>query len=450
SFRTSQDRRDVRCERIASLLPDNSILVEYVSYERHIGPGDSTRSRYLIVVVDNQGARDIVDIGPAENIDVLVDRYRHHLLDVSTHARGPSVVDQAQYETISRELYRAVLKPVEKWLVDRDLVFVAPDGGLTLVSFAGLQDEEGKYLVEKYPVHYLASGRDLIRSMDVPPASTGLLAMGDPDYDATAEARLSGLRETPDVPVLPQNTPRPDSPQGDLRSGCGRLDEITVKPLPATRYEIEKVVESWRASSPEPVVVCLGARAGEEALKQKAPGSRAIHLATHGYFLRGDCGTLFPQSDHTLDYGFVGENPLLMSGLLLAGANLHGRGADSIGAEDGILSAEEVTALNLDGTELVVLSACETGLGRVTAGEGVYGLRRAFQLAGARTVVSALWPVSDEATADLMSGLYDRGSESLPQTIRAMQRQAIRELRSAGKLDHPFSWGAFVAIGDWR
>jgi len=450
SFRTRQDRRDIRGERIAGLLPDNSVLVEYVSYDRHIGPGDSTRSRYLVVVVDNYGARDMVDIGPAEDIDALVDRYRHHLLDVSTRARGPSVIDQAQYETISRELYRAVLKPVEKRLDDRDLVFVSPDGGLTLVSFAGLQDEEGKYLIEKYPVHYLTSGRDLLRFMDVPPASTGLLAMGDPDYDATAEARLSSLRETQDAPTLPQNTPQPDSPQSDLRSGCGRLDEITVKPLPATRYEIEKVAESWRASSPEPAVVCLGSRAGEEALKLKAPGSRVIHLATHGYFLQGDCGTLFPQSGHTLDYGFVGENPLLLSGLFLAGANLHGRGADSIGADDGILSAEEVTALDLDGTELVVLSACETGLGRVTAGEGVYGLRRAFQLAGARTVVSALWPVSDEATADLMSGLYGRGSESLPQTMRAMQQQVIRELRSAGERDHPFSWGAFVAIGDWR
>jgi len=146
----------------------------------------------------------------------------------------------------------------------------------------------------------------------------------------------------------------------------------------------------------------------------------------------------------------VGENPLLLSGLFLAGANLHGEGADSLGAEDGILTAEEVTAMNLDGTELVVLSACETGLGEVKSGEGVYGLRRAFQMAGTRTVISALWPVSDEATAEIMSKLYERKDESLPKRIRKLQLETITALRNQNKVNHPFSWGAFIAVGDWR
>ena len=121
-----------------------------------------------------------------------------------------------------------------------------------------------------------------------------------------------------------------------------------------------------------------------------------------------------------------------------------------VGADDGVLTAYEVSAMDLKGTELVVLSACETGLGKVAEGEGVYGLRRAFQMAGARTVVSALWPVSDEATAEMMGRLYGRTDESLPDAMRRLKLGKISELRSGGGVDHPFTWGAFIAQGDWR
>jgi CHAT domain-containing protein len=175
-----------------------------------------------------------------------------------------------------------------------------------------------------------------------------------------------------------------------------------------------------------------------------------IHLATHGYFLQDAYSESLPQPGSVADREFFGENPLLLSGLFLAGANLHGQGAERTGAEDGILTAEEVTAMNLEGTALVVLSACETGLGKVTEGEGVYGLRRAFQMAGARTVVSALWSISDEATAEMMSHLYEKRDESFPETIRRIQLKTINKLRAQGYVDHPFSWGAFIAVGDWR
>jgi CHAT domain-containing protein len=129
---------------------------------------------------------------------------------------------------------------------------------------------------------------------------------------------------------------------------------------------------------------------------------------------------------------------------------VHGAGADSAGLEDGVLSAYEVSAMNLEGTDLVVLSACETGLGEVRQGEGVYGLRRAFQMAGARTVVSALWPVSDKTTADMMGQLYALTEKSLPERIREAQLAQIEKLRSEGFADHPYNWAAFIALGDWK
>ena len=182
-----------------------------------------------------------------------------------------------------------------------------------------------------------------------------------------------------------------------------------------------------------------GGDASEERFKSDAPGNRVIHLATHGYFLGGACDS---------GGAFVGENPLLLSGLFLAGANLHGRDADSLGAEDGILTAYEVSAMDLEGTELVVLSACETGLGEMTEGEGVYGLRRAFQIAGARTVVSALWPVGDEETAELMGRIYQGGDLGIADVMRKVQMEEIHVLRSRGQVDHPFTWGAFIALGE--
>jgi CHAT domain-containing protein len=118
--------------------------------------------------------------------------------------------------------------------------------------------------------------------------------------------------------------------------------------------------------------------------------------------------------------------------------------------DDGVLTAYEVAAMDLHGTEMVVLSACETGLGDVYQGEGVYGLRRAFQMAGARTVISALWSVPDKETAAIVSELYAATAETIPEKLRRIQLKRIAELRAAQMADHPYRWAAFIALGDWQ
>ncbi len=446
SFRRQQDYKNVSSERIASLLPGNSVLVEYVKYDFQQLKPDSSIPHYLVLVLDADVEPVIVDLGEASEIEPLVDRYRRHLLSVSSSSRVPTIVDIEDYKKISEALYEKVWEPVAEHISDNELVFVAPDGGLNMLSFAGLIDDDGKYLIEKFAFHYLSSGRDLIRLKDRPSPATGLFALGDPDFNATVAVRL-------EAPVAPADTisePVYYASTRNVRSGCGELKELTVNPLPGTRTEVEQIVKSWKESSTEPIIACMGSDASEEKFKAEAPGSRVIHLATHGYFLEGACQPSIPTNRFGTDVGYAGENPLLLSGLFLAGANLHGEGSNMPGAEDGILTAYEVSEMVLDGTELVVLSACETGLGEVQEGEGVYGLRRAFQMAGARTVISALWPVSDKATADLMSRLYDRKSEPLPKSFRRIQLESIEALRSQGKPDHPFTWGAFIALGDWR
>ena len=440
------DRENITLDRILSALPKDAVLVEYVRFNYDEPKADSSVPRYFAIVVAANAELKIVELGDASEIHPLVDRYRRHVLAVSRANRMPTVVDHHRYKEISEELYMRVWRPLEKHVADKELVLIAPDGALNMVSFAGLMDSSDKYLIEKHAVHYLSAGRDVIRlKRDVEPGS-GLFALGDPDYDATAVARLFVSDGTP-----PDSPAEPDHHEvRNIRSGWGELNDITVDPLPFTRSEVESVVASWQASLDEPVTVYFGSDASEEKLKAQAPGHRVIHLATHGYFFEGACQPDISRGELPSDAGFVGENPLLLSGLLFAGANLHGAGADSVGAEDGILTAYEVPAMDLEGTELVVLSACETGLGKVKEGEGVYGLRRAFQMAGVRTVISALWPVPDRLTADMMSRLYDRTGESLPETLRGLQLESINRLRSKKKADHPYSWGAFIALGDWK
>jgi CHAT domain-containing protein len=145
------------------------------------------------------------------------------------------------------------------------------------------------------------------------------------------------------------------------------------------------------------------------------------------------------------------ENPLLLSGLALAGANQ--RAAARPDEDDGILTAEEVASLNLSGVEWAVLSACDTGLGTITSGEGVFGLRRAFQIAGAHTVIMSLWSVDDQATRRWMRALYEGRFQRSLDTAHAVREAGLavlRERRAKGLSTLPFYWAAFVAAGDWR
>jgi len=438
NFRRKLEVWNIDYKRIAHNLPRSTILVEYMRYN-HTKPKGEEEPHYLVVVLNSKGDVFALDLGQATAIDSAVAWYRSLL-------HSPATMDARDYKRISKEIYQLVWKPIEKELVQPKTVFIAPDGGLNLVSFAGLMDDNGKYLIEKYPIHYLSSGRDLLRLQSKPPCGSGLLALADPDYDAPPSTRLATAPvRIPDIllaaaPYAVRN----------LRSGSRELKSIRVPRLPQTRQEIELIAKKWKKERKEPEKVYLGAQASEETFKAEASGSRVIHLATHGYFISCNHSKNATGRGIDLSEAFVGENPLLVSGLFLAGANLHGRGADSLGCEDGILTAEEVAGMNLEGTELVVLSACETGLGEVKTGEGVYGLRRAFQMAGARTVISALWPVSDQATAELMGKLYGAKRESIPQLMQRMALDRIRKLRRKKQPDIPLSWGAFIALGDWR
>ena len=197
--------------------------------------------------------------------------------------------------------------------------------------------------------------------------------------------------------------------------------------------------------------VLEGSAASKAAVIAASPGKRVLHLATHGFFLGGGCE---PAAPGTRGVGGLSatsrtssENPLHLSGLAFAGANVPSR------RDSGVLTAEEVTSLNLQGTEWAVLAACDAGIGDIRAGEGVLGLRRAFQIAGVRTIIMSLWAVDDVST-----GQSD--ARAVPEAafrqhlagcaVRHADVGVLKSRRAHGQSTHPFFWAAFVAAGDWH
>jgi CHAT domain-containing protein len=251
----------------------------------------------------------------------------------------------------------------------------------------------------------------------------------------------------------------PESRSREIRESllqCEGLRQMRFQPLPGTAAEVDSVTKLW--GSRDEVTVLEGEDAGERAVKELLPGKRVAHFATHGFFLDRPCGWRASSVGGSRTIGAIDAdvprpdaNPFLLAGLALAGANRQASAGDD--EEDGILTAEEIASLDLEGLDWAVLSACDTGLGDVRSGDGVLGLRRAFEIAGAGTLIMSLWPVEDQAARDWMSRLYaaryQRNSETA-EAVREADRGAIEARRARGASTHPFYWAGFVATGGWR
>jgi CHAT domain-containing protein len=315
--------------------------------------------------------------------------------------------------------------------------------------FEALPTDDGRRLIDDYQISYLGVGRDALRfgaaSSGQP---TAALVAADPDFDLDAgQAHARATSET--VSVLQRGRVSRETQTADL-------DKLGQ--LPGTRVEGERIASMLGV---KPLL-------GEEALEARIKACRSpriLHLATHGFFLAdqrrdpnrelrglgllgGQAGDGFGQMSEMPSGRMSGpgmENPLLRSGVILAGFKTWLKGGSlPAEAEDGLLTAEDVAGLDLLATELVVLSACETGLGEVRTGEGVFGLRRAFVLAGAKTLVMSLWKVPDAQTQELMEDFYHRilRGEGRAEALRQAQLTMKR------KYPDPYYWGAFICQGE--
>jgi tetratricopeptide (TPR) repeat protein len=333
--------------------------------------------------------------------------------------------------------YLQYWKPLDSLLQGADKVYLSLDGIYHKINLETLITPEGKYLGDIKELHLVGSTKDLVRPRKAVTSSLSALLLGNPAFSADSTELASTAMQFKNPAAtdayLPDNT---------------RSATYHLKALPATQVEIDSIGATLSQKG-YTVKTFTGKQAVEEAVKS-AESPRILHLATHGAFLED----LTPdKSDNMqflmgMDMQRATQNPLLRSQLYFNGAQETLAGKYPIDAtyDNGILTAYEVVNLNLRGTELVVLSACETGLGEVRNGEGVFGMQRAFQVAGAQSVMMSLWKVSDSATSLFMSTFYRQWLQTgdKRQAFKATQQV----LRANPNYKHPYYWGAFVLVGE--
>lgn len=429
SLQEARQDQQVGIEDVARAVTTGSAMVAFTRYAALPGATDAA-SRYAAFVL-TPGGHDpaFVPLGSAADIDAAIMATRDELLLEATAGGRGGRRTLASYRAAATRLRELVWDPIAGRIGDASLVMIVADGALHLVNFAALPVGGQRFLIESGPtLHYLATERDLLRQLPAP--GQGMLAIGNPRFDGVSSGRSSQLRSA--------NT---------FGNGCGDLTGLKFSPLPGSRAEVQAVASLWPRTRAGEVSVLTGETASESAFKLGTPGRRILHLATHGFFagIRDCVPAAAPSPPVT-----VGD-ALLRSGLALAGANQRQSALDA--NDDGMLVAAEIASLDLTGVEWVVLSACDTGLGSIANGEGVFGLRRAFRIAGAATVIMTLWPVDDRATQTWVERLYRarlEGRQTTAEAVRVAGRGALDARRKAGQSDHPFYWGGFVAAGDWR
>jgi CHAT domain-containing protein/tetratricopeptide (TPR) repeat protein len=436
-FRTQREQQERSPAHIQAVLPQDVALIDFLAYEHFRPPAKDrkkeTSERHLAAFVVRAGRPiEQVDLGPLEEINQDIAAWR-----AKVQMEIDATASAAQRDTTvpAAALRRRLWKPLEKYLTGVRTVLVSADGTLAQLPFAALPGQQpDRYLLEEVAIASvpvpqllpeLLSGDSRTPGANASHPPESLLLVGDVDFGAAsslltaAGTRRSAARGSPGRGLPP------------------------FRPLPATLDETLVVQRYFQHRYPEGRVRLLeGSAATEEAVRQQAPKHRYLHLATHGYFApQGLLSALGPPPQRAGEgpasepvelfgrHGISGFHPGLLSGVVLAGANRPVQ-ADE---DDGILTALEVSELDLAGVELAVLSACETGLGQVAGGEGLLGLQRAFQEAGARSVLASLWQVDDESTRQLMERFYENLWQKRLGKLEALREAQLALLRQGSK-----------------
>jgi CHAT domain-containing protein/Tfp pilus assembly protein PilF len=411
-FRTELE--PVTLAKIQAALPAGTALVELVRYRRDYPRQAQARrwqqERYVAYLVTAGAAPQWVALGEAAPIDARIDAAL-----AAIHSKAPGDATRAELQRLDA----LVLAPIRAQLSGVSHLIVAPDGKLNLVPFEALVDPQGRYALESYLISYVTTGRDLLRLATPRAPRSAAVIIAGPDYGPLPKVRRPGT--------------------------------VAIAPLPGALAE---ATDLRRYFPGDP----LTDGAATKSALAELQGPAMLHIATHGFYARAPGRSPAPTTlmlaqfdsarDMFVDSGSLSPPParsddlsdaLDRSGLAMAGANL---------GPGGIVTAREIAGLDWWGTQLVVLSACETGVGAVASGDGVYGLRRALVLAGAASQVVSLWSVSDSATRALMRDYYDHLARGIGRA-EALREAQLRMLRQEGT-PHPYYWAAFIPAGDWR
>lgn len=451
----------VELEQLRQALPSDSVFIDIARFKRfdfEIRPGESTwlPAHYAawITPAVGQGEIQLIDLGPADSIDELVTKVREQL--VRAPGEKGEIATTSEQESVTRlnqtlqTLADRIWTPLAPYLADSKELVLSPDGDLWLLPWATLpveknKDGESTWLIEKFSLRLAVSGRDLT-PVDAATSSAPPVILANPEFDQRAgekEQSVKGIFRK--LPPTDEET---------VRGFSAKFTLPEFLPLPNTEVEaiaIQPQIEIYAGQS----VTLYKQRYALESVAKALRGPKVAVFATHGFFLPQQQTDAQLNQDVSSDNsrsalldadGKPYENPLLRCGLLLAGCNQRGA---AVGHDDGILTGVEVTGIDFRGTELVVLSACETGIGDINQGEGVAGLRQAFQLAGAKAVVASLWQISDRETALLINEFFHSLADgrSKAEALRNAQLSRIEKRRERYGAAHPFYWAAFTLTG---
>jgi len=386
---------------IRAALQPGDYAVEIIRTEEYTDGRWTDKIQYAALIIDHQSAvPGLVMLKPGNELETkAVSYYR-----LSLKGRREDL-----------QSYNAFWEPIKKYLPGAKKIYFSADGVYQQINlYTLLNPLTRKYLIDELSISLLTNTRDLLEPVT---------------ENKTHHAAIFSFPDFGGSPVSA------DSPVS--RTGFPVLDE-----LPGTKEETDSVKTILTAAR-WTIEEKLRKAATEDAIK-KIKRPEVLHIATHGFFLKDikdSLGTVYGiQAD------IARQHPLLRSGVILAGAAAVASNPNNFSEQDdGILTAYEAAGLDLTGTGLVVLSACETGLGELLNGQGVYGLQRAFLQAGAASVIMSLWKVNDESTKELMIGFYRewlRHPEGSKQEALRMAQLLLRE-----QYAHPFFWGPFVMVG---
>ncbi len=412
--------RGVNVDDVRHSLPSEggSALLELRQYQPvDFETGELGELHWAALLLPAVGEMSLYDLGPVAKTQDLVQKLR------VAHARSDATA-----------LYSHLFGKLDDKLKRHDPLYIAPDGSLSLLAFAELVTPDGQYWIQRQTLRQVSTGRHLISNENRESIKLkGLLALGEVDYE-----RFSNTE-----PVAPkEKAAQPDQnvsvTMRALRQGINRFEV-----LKETGHEVTEVDNRYWNDSNIPSQIWRGINASEPHLKALATPPSVLHLATHGFYL----------SDNEKLIENTANRPLVLSGLALAGANQGLKGQIGPDGEDGILYALEVQDLNLEDTELVTLSACDTGKGTLDYSEGVYGLVRAFRTAGARNVLMSLWPLGDQPAREFMARFYRNWlngpkPKDLAVALRETQLSFIRDENE--QLRDPRVWAPFVLIEGQR
>lgn len=448
---------------LANSMGPNSASVDFFVYEaeliEELNEGTSvvtTRHRqpHLAAWIIRGGRDELlrVEFGPAKEVESAVRLFLARLNISRGVSIGSNEADGSGLKEANNRLRSVLWDRLKGPLDGARVVFVSPDLFLGTLPLEVLQLEDGTYLIEHFSFDYL---QDMVSLVHLKSAQSGnhgagavppLLCVGGVDFNRRATAAVVETSASP-------------SDSGAHYEAISRSFSKYWNRLPVTKGESDAVAELHRAVAGGARQTLLqGDAPTEERVKSEMVQNGVIHFATHGFFqpeglpsmwdeVREDDGVRMVMREEARRV--VGMLPGLLSGIVLAGAN--DRASE---AEDGLLTAEEMSFLDLSGVDLIVLSACDTGLGRSKGGEGMLGLRRTLRQAGARTVISSLWSVQDDSTGELMQGFYQRlwiGGEGKLEALRGAQLDMLKRNRIEFDGDGlPVTWGAFVLDGEWN